>query len=89
MRIIDYDFPTGRLEVKWMWLPTFIGQNQAVMKELQIAGQAMWYGKASPVDEDDAFLDEVEEWVVQWICKRFPLEGLGQYLSAIKYVKET
>jgi len=89
MRIIDYDFQTGRLEVRWMWLPTFIGQNTAIMRELEIAGQAKWCGKASPVDEDDVFLARVEEWVIDWLCKRFPIEGLKEYLAGIKHVQET
>jgi hypothetical protein len=83
MRLINFE--NGRLDVKFMWLPVFIGQNAAAMNELQIAGLAKF--RNSPVT--DAVLDEVNAWVIQWICKRFPIEGLDQYLSAIRNVKES
>jgi hypothetical protein len=34
-------------------------------------------------------LDEIHEWTIEWLCKRFPIEGLDQYLRAIKHVKES
>lgn len=83
MRIVTYE--NGRLEVKFMWLPVFIGQNMAMMKELQIAGQAKFGG----LIYDDKTLAEIDDWVVNWICKRFPIEGLDKYLRAIEHVKET
>ena len=83
LRLVDYS-RAGVLSVRWMWLPTFIGQNQLVLRELQIAGQAKFGGK----EVNDDVIDEIHEWVVEWLCKRFPVSGLGAYLRAISNVRE-
>jgi len=80
MRVVAYE--NGRLEVRYMWLPVFIGQNMALMRELEIAGAAKFQG----CEMSEGLLDEVHEWVIGWLKNRFPIPGLSEYLAGISHV---
>ena len=77
----------GVLELRWMWLPTFISQNYGLMKELQQA----W--DRSPLKRDGVHPDAAEEvahaFSIQWLSTKLGIQGLGEYLDAIRNVKET
>lgn len=71
----------GVLEISYMWLPTWIGMNTAVMKDIEEHVTRAFVGK-------EAKEEEVHEEVLNYICTRFKeLTGLREYLSAIKYVQ--
>lgn len=70
------------LEINWMWLPTFISQNRAVMRQLQKEGLKEFKGMHATNDE----LDRIHKWTLDWICKKFPIDGLMNYLEAIEKV---
>jgi hypothetical protein len=68
-----------------MWLPTFIGQNYLVLKEL---GKAWEEKFPQGVQNTPEGLDEMHEFTIKWLCEKFPIEGLEPYLHAITNVKE-
>jgi len=75
----------GAIELRWMWLPTFIGQNYMVLKEL---GEAWKEAFPAGVRSDDAGLDALHDFTIAWLGKKFPIPGLQSYLEAIKHVQE-
>jgi len=84
MRVIQIA-KDGAIELSWMWMPTFIGQNYMILKELGTA-----WGKEFPqgVQTDPESLDAMHEFTIKWICEKFPIPGLETYLRAIENVKE-
>jgi hypothetical protein len=73
----------GKLELNFMWLPTFIGLNSKMKIELEKELAPELVGK--PMTEE--VLDFAHDKVVEFILKRFPLEGLRDYLDALKFVQ--
>ena len=76
---------SGELEIRWMWLPTFISQNYQLMVELKNA-----WTRAHPEGVATAAAEEVAHaFTIQWLSTKLKIYGLGEYLDAIRYVKET
>lgn len=71
-------------ELNFMWLPTFIGQNFNIMRELEKAWASEFAGRVV----SSKLLDEIHHWTLDWLCSRFPVEGLSTYLKAIEHVKD-
>lgn len=74
----------GVVELNWMWLPTFVGMNAKLKKELEerlapkLEGQPL-----------EAALDAAHEMVIDFLVEKFPAHpGLRDYLDALKYVIE-
>jgi len=74
----------GALELNWMWLPTFIGQNYPVMRELEKVWRSQFAGKLKLNEEG---LREAHEFTLKWLCDKFKINGLGEYLRAIENVR--
>lgn len=74
----------GVVELNFMWLPSFIGMNAAVQQEIEKKLSPLLQGK--PMTEDT--LKEAHEYVIDFLCQRFPLKGLRDYLDAVKFVME-
>lgn len=83
MRFVDKDpdDPT-RVMVNNMWLPTFVGFNQALLQELEQNLESTFAGR----DLNEACLQDMHEFVIDSLCKRFPYEGLRAYLNGIDAV---
>jgi hypothetical protein len=84
MRLIAETEP-GVVEANFMWLPSWLGMNTALLQELadtigkQLAGRV--------VDED--LLDELDARVIAWAKERFPeLPGFDTYLDSLKHVQQ-
>ena len=71
------------LEIAWMFLPTFIGQNQALLKELDVLLNKHF---PAPFVCEDARLDEIHQFIVDHIDQRVKLSGLKEYLLAVCHV---
>lgn len=82
MRLIVMSEP-GVTELSWMWLPTFVGMNSALKKEIEEKVSEMLVGKLAT----DDVLDAAHEKVIELVCEKFPLPGLRDYLDAIKFVE--
>jgi hypothetical protein len=74
------------IELSWMWLPTFIGQNYQVLKNLEAAWKDEF---PTGVAITQLGLDEMHEFTIKWLCDQFPIKGLGDYLRAIENVEES
>jgi len=82
MRLIERS-DVGQVDLQFMWLPTFLGMDSHLKSSLESELTPKLVGR----DLDDATLDWAHEWVVTWICARYPaLTGLRHYLDSIKFV---
>jgi hypothetical protein len=82
MRLVQLTAP-GRVEVNFMWLPTWLGINreakEAIEKELSSV-----VGK--PATEE--VLDEFNERLLDLLATRYPsIQGLRDYLDGLKFVQ--
>lgn len=82
MRLVDRTSP-GTLSINYMWLPTWVGLNTQLIKEVEEAIAGGIVGK--PLDE--ATLEAAHYAVVEYLVKKFPdVQGLFDYLDGIKFV---
>ena len=91
MRFIQQDkHNPNTLSVSWMWLPTFIGQNQQLLGELDHVLNAKFPPPIAPSSEDEmqSLLDEIHSFVIEYLDEKLGIPGLNKYLSAIKSVGE-
>jgi len=70
-------------EVAWMWLPSFIGQNSSLLSDLD---KALTEHFEPPVEVNENKLNEIHQFVIDWICDKIKIKGLWHYLSAIERV---
>jgi hypothetical protein len=72
------------VELAWMWLPTFIGQNTGLQKELLAA-----LGKEFPPpwESTNEKMDAIHLFVCNWLETRLRFKGLGLLIDALKYVE--
>lgn len=73
----------GVLELNWMWLPTFIGQNHGLQQQLGMAWNEKWPEGFVYTEE---MLDEVHRFTVDWFTEKIPIRGFKEYLEAIRNV---
>jgi hypothetical protein len=86
MRVIQQHKDNPKVfEVAWMWLPTFIGQNTALLGELDHALSVRF---PPPVEISEEVLDEIHDFVIEWVCGKLNIEGLEQYLRGLEHIKE-
>lgn len=84
MRFIVRTGP-GQLEINYMWLPTFIGMNSSLVRELDSTLSTLYVGKVLTSE----LMDAASRRVIEIITDKFPsLRGLYDYLDGIKYVEE-
>jgi hypothetical protein len=83
MRLVTAGEP-GQVELNYMWLPTFLGLNSALMKEIQdVIGPGLI---GQPLTDET--LDRVHGELLDFFEKKFPnLEGLRDYLDGLKFVR--
>jgi hypothetical protein len=83
MRFVDRTAP-GKLELNFMWLPTWVGMNEALIRELEQELSKTIVGK----DLTEELLDEAHQTLLQLLVTRFPnAGGLFEYLEGIKFVE--
>lgn len=86
MRVIQSTRDNQRVfEVAWMWLPTFIGQNTALLHELDSVLRTQF---PPPLEANADVLDQIHDYVIEWVCSRIKIPGLEKYLQAIRFVHE-
>jgi len=72
------------LVLNYMWLPTWLGQNAQLKKELEEALSPELRGK----EMSDETLDYAHSRVIEVICEKFPLDGLRDYLDGVKFLTQ-
>ena len=74
----------GVLELNFMWLPTAIGMNSLLKKELE----ASLASKLQGLPLDEPTLDKAHELVVEFLVQKLPeVKGLARYLDGLKYLE--
>jgi hypothetical protein len=75
----------GELELNWTFLPSFIGMNASLKKELEVALKPLIEGQAWT----ESSLDQAHDAVLDFLEKKFPaLHGLRDYLEGLKYIAD-
>lgn len=84
MRLVTAVGP-GVVAFNFMWAPTFLGMGGGLKAELENKLAAKIEGK--PMTEET--LDMAHDLIVELILEKYPtIEGLRDYLDAIKFVRE-
>ena len=84
MKVVHLDETTGAVVLNYMFLPTFIGQNPVVQKELKTEMSKLFAGKSAT----PALMSEIHNWVIQWLQGKFQITGLVEYLQAIENIQD-
>jgi hypothetical protein len=74
----------GAIAVNYLWLPTWIGMNASLVREIDDEVGAKWIG--SPLTDETLLAAHTE--VVQYLANRFKIEGLKAYLDGVRKVVE-
>lgn len=83
MRLVVATEP-GVVELNFMWLPTWMGINPQLKKDLETELKPLLLGKGLT----DDLLEQVHEYALNYIVQRHPhFEGLRDYLDALKFVR--
>ena len=83
MRLVQFD-DGGVIQLRWMWLPTFIGQNAGLLQQLRNALNKEFIHK----EVNETLLDEIHEYVISWFVDKVRIRGFREYLEGISSVKE-
>lgn len=87
MLLVDQDkHDPDILTVHWMWLPTFIGQNQHLLSQLDHALNTRFH---PPLELNEDLLEEIHEFTLDWLSQQVPVKGLREYLASIRMVNES
>ena len=84
MRVVYFEEATQTVVLNFMFLPTFIGQNPIVQKELKVEMAKLFAGRTVT----PALMDEIHLWIIQWLKDKFQIPGLEKYLRAIEEVQD-
>lgn len=72
----------GEVQFNWMWMPTWIGMNTVLKKDIEeVIGK-----KLVGLPLDDATLDMAHEMVIDYLDQRFSEFQLREYLDSLKFV---
>ncbi len=73
----------GVLELNYMWLPTWIGMNGILKKQLEVElGE-----KIVGLEMTDDALDLIDQTVIDYLVEQNPhIEGLKDFLDGLKFV---
>lgn len=76
----------GVLEVNWQWLPTWIGMNTPLLKEIEDELKDKVVGRTfEPPLYPEAVASQL---VIDFLVARHPgIEGLDDYLDGLKFVR--
>lgn len=74
----------GTLSLNYMWLPTFVGMNGQLIKEIEEYVAPFLLGK----ELTDETLEQAGDAVISFLSSKFPhIKGIYEYLDGLKYVE--
>lgn len=83
MKIIHRTGP-ATVGFNYMWLPTFVGMNTSLIREIEEHVAPFLLGK----ELTDEVLDAAGEAAVEFLVKKFPsVTGIFEYIEGLKYVE--
>jgi hypothetical protein len=86
MRIIQQNKNNPQqLEIAWMWLPTFIGQNRLLLNELDKAFTDNFKIPIGVIDNDELeiMLDIMNFFAIFWLRDKLKIPGLDKHLLGL------
>jgi len=84
MRFVERTGP-GQVSLNYMWLPTFVGMNAALIKEIDETMTPLFVGQSLT----EELLDRAHDRALEILVAKFPMwSGLFEYLEGIKYVEQ-
>lgn len=84
MRLVD--FRDGALEMRWTWLPYWVAAGPQFPRELEQLVRDVVIINGMP--RDDESLARIETFILRRIEHRFQIEGLTEYIAALRFVRE-
>lgn len=82
MRLVVATEP-GVVELNFMWLPTWLGINAQLKKDLEVELEPFLVGK----ELTEELLEEAHQMTIAFLLRRHShFNGLRDYLDAIKFV---
>jgi hypothetical protein len=87
VRVVHETAP-GVVELNWMWLPTWLGQNTQFKREVE-EHVGEWMKEHGPIKLDEDGLDLLQGLIMNFIQEKFPKEpsGLMKYLEGLAHVQ--
>lgn len=83
MKLFERNGP-GSIGLNYMWLPTWVGMNKALLKEIEEYVTPILMGQ----ELTDETLTKADEAAIQFLVQKFPdISGLFEYLDGLKYVE--
>lgn len=71
----------GKIELTWMWLPTWLGINADLKRQLEAHVTKEFVGQK-------ATLDVLHHVVIEFFCAKFPeVRGLREYLRGVEKIE--
>ena len=74
----------GVIELNFMWLPTWIGMNNLIKKEIEEKVGVLFLSRVI----NDTTLDELDEAIIEMLQAKFPSIHFEDYLRALKHVRQ-
>lgn len=82
VRVVVHTRP-GVVELAYTWLPTWIGINTSLKKEIETALSKKIVGRVI----SEKTLDDIHDEVIDFLAQRFPnVDGLRDYLDSLKFI---
>jgi hypothetical protein len=72
------------VELNYMWLPTWLGQNTRFKQQLE----KDLAPKIQGMELTEKNLDEISDMVLEYIVEKHPISGLFDYLDGLKFVTD-
>lgn len=75
----------GRLELNYMWLPTWIGMNRVLTQSLDSEMSKLLVEGNRSLTTEESDMDFIDDFLIEALCRRFPsLTGLREHLRSLK-----
>lgn len=76
----------GQLELRWTWLPYWLATGPALPREIDMFMRDIVIINGMPPTDES--LERIEDLVIRLLQARFKIEGLAEYLRALRHVRE-
>jgi len=80
---ISFDDPSA-LDLNWMWLPAFIGQDHRMLQQLREELMEVFGGR--PIQNET--MAKIHHFVLDWFDRKYHIKGLRKYLEAVIHVEQ-
>ena len=71
------------VELNYMWLPTWLGENLQFKRDLDSRFRAEVEGQ----ELTEEVLNKIHDNIIDFIVEKYPIPGLFDYLDGLKFVE--